>query len=97
MLGQTGLLFFQTTWSAQLIFSSSGICDAIICLASEIWTDIRCPKRLGGAFAERKAKPYLTPARSGFLTDKSRSSGPDLSQRLFSGSSRAVNCGVHFA
>ena len=62
MLGQTGLPSFQTTWSARLIFLSSGICEAIICLASEILIEIRCPKRRGGTFSGQTAKPYLTPA-----------------------------------
>ena len=44
---------FQTTWSARVIFSSSGICELIICFASALLTDIRFRKRASCAFREQ--------------------------------------------
>src|SRR6187431_2275521 len=44
---------FQTTWSARLIFSSSGICELIICLASALFIDIRFRKRAICTFCEQ--------------------------------------------
>ena len=44
---------FQTTWSARLIFSSSGICELIICSASAFFIDIRFRKRARCSFCEQ--------------------------------------------